>query len=102
VRLLGELHYYFVPLAIGVPFLMFDCLIYYRDKPKFDEEEKAIRRNNKLGRTNKQLVEEESEAKEDNHENNEDEDLPEGWFSIVDPDSGDVYYSNEITGETTW
>ena len=30
------------------------------------------------------------------------EDLPEGWFSILDPDSGDVYYSNEITGETTW
>ena len=33
---------------------------------------------------------------------NGDEDLLEGWFSIVDPDSGDVYYSNEITGETTW
>ena len=32
----------------------------------------------------------------------EDEDLPAGWFSIVDPDSGDVYYSNEVTGETTW
>lgn len=32
----------------------------------------------------------------------DDEDLPEGWFSIVDPDSGDVYYANEKTGATTW
>jgi hypothetical protein len=61
-----------------------------------------MRRNNKLGRTGKQLMCEEPEGQDDDDRNNEDEDLPEGWFSIVDPDSGDVYYSNEITGETTW
>jgi hypothetical protein len=59
-----------------------------------------MRRNNKLGRTGKQLMDEEPEGQDDDDRNNED--LPEGWFSIVDPDSGDVYYSNEITGETTW
>lgn len=43
------------------------------------------------------------EEEEDTQEEEEQlEDLPKGWFSIVDPDSGDVYYSNEITGETTW
>jgi len=28
--------------------------------------------------------------------------LPNGWFSVTDPASGDVYYCNEVTGETTW
>jgi hypothetical protein len=29
-------------------------------------------------------------------------DLPPGWFSVKDPDSADVYFCNEETGETTW
>lgn len=28
--------------------------------------------------------------------------LPSGWFSAVDKDSGDRYYCNEDTGETAW
>lgn len=32
----------------------------------------------------------------------DDEDLPPGWFAAVDEDSGDRYYCNEATGETTW
>ncbi|EJK46801.1 hypothetical protein THAOC_34514 [Thalassiosira oceanica] len=32
----------------------------------------------------------------------EDEGLPEGWYSSVDPDSGDTYYVNEATQETSW
>jgi len=42
--------------------------------------------------------------------NNDDEDspslqsenLPPGWFAAVDEDSGETYYCNEATGETTW
>ena len=30
------------------------------------------------------------------------EGLPEGWFSAVDPASGEPYYYNESTNETTW
>ena len=29
------------------------------------------------------------------------DDLPPGWFTAVDQDSGDTYYCNEATGETT-
>ena len=29
-------------------------------------------------------------------------DLPPDWTALVDPDSGDTYYANEKTGETTW
>ena len=29
-------------------------------------------------------------------------DIPSGWFAVTDPDSNDVYYCNEETGETTW
>ena len=32
----------------------------------------------------------------------QDDQLPNGWFSVTDPASGDVYYCNEVTGETTW
>ncbi|KAL7471648.1 hypothetical protein ACHAXS_012900, partial [Conticribra weissflogii] len=28
--------------------------------------------------------------------------LPPNWIELQDPDSGDVYYANELTGETTW
>jgi hypothetical protein len=31
-----------------------------------------------------------------------DEILPPGWFAAIDEDSGDHYYCNEVTGETTW
>jgi hypothetical protein len=31
-----------------------------------------------------------------------DENLLPGWFSAIDEDSGDQYYCNEVTGETTW
>ena len=30
------------------------------------------------------------------------QDLPPDWIALEDPDSGDVYYANEVTGETTW
>jgi hypothetical protein len=29
-------------------------------------------------------------------------DLPEGWAEAADPDSGEVYYFNDATGETSW
>lgn len=29
-------------------------------------------------------------------------DLPPNWTSAVDPDTGDTYYANIVTGETTW
>jgi outer membrane protein assembly factor BamB len=29
-------------------------------------------------------------------------DLPPGWFTATDPQSGEEYYVNEQTGETTW
>ena len=35
-------------------------------------------------------------------DDNDDDDLPPGWFTAVDQDSGDTYYCNEATGETTW
>lgn len=31
----------------------------------------------------------------------DDDDLPVGWFAVTDPQSGETYYANE-TGETTW
>lgn len=36
--------------------------------------------------------------------NNNDNDplLPPDWIALEDPDSGDVYYANEVTGESTW
>ena len=33
---------------------------------------------------------------------NVNEKLPLGWYAAVDEDSGDTYYCNEMTGETTW
>jgi hypothetical protein len=32
----------------------------------------------------------------------EENSLASGWFAVVDPQSGDVYYANELTGETSW
>ena len=83
------------------------------DKPQFDEEEREQRRKNKNLLEKEDSVEESDVQLElmdgeyndgdgDEPASEEDEELPEGWFSIVDPNSGDVYYSNEITGETTW
>jgi hypothetical protein len=84
------------------------------DKPQFDEDEKRERRRNKIVHRDDDVVEVDQDEQDGEEErideyekdaglgDNDDEDLPEGWFSIVDPDSGDVYYSNEITGETTW
>ena len=31
-----------------------------------------------------------------------DEELPENWFAVEDPVSGDTYYYNEVTNETSW
>lgn len=31
-----------------------------------------------------------------------DEELPENWFAVEDPLSGDTYYYNEVTNETSW
>jgi outer membrane protein assembly factor BamB len=28
--------------------------------------------------------------------------LASGWFAVVEPSSGDIYYANEETGETSW
>lgn len=38
----------------------------------------------------------------DDDTQDDDANLPDGWFSILDPDTGDTYYSNDVTGETTW
>jgi len=38
----------------------------------------------------------------DNRDDDNNDDLPPGWIAVVDPDSGDTYYVNEATGETTW
>ena len=83
------------------------------DKPQFDEEERERRRKNKSLREKEEKMDDSDQPLElpggENDDDDDDEpisveeeELPEGWFSIVDPDSGDVYYSNEITGETTW
>ena len=40
---------------------------------------------------------EEPEAEEPN-----DQDLPNGWTEVLDPNSGQVYYYNTISSETTW
>ncbi len=32
----------------------------------------------------------------------DDDNLPSGWFAVVDENSGETYYCNETTGETTW
>ena len=42
------------------------------------------------------------QKKSNNPESNGDNDLPHGWIASVDPVSGDEYYFNEGTGETTW
>jgi hypothetical protein len=39
---------------------------------------------------------------ESNNSGSVDNDLPPGWISSIDPDSGSEYYFNEETGETTW
>ncbi|KAL7482077.1 hypothetical protein ACHAWX_000165, partial [Stephanocyclus meneghinianus] len=81
-----------------------------RSSPQVQEEEHKL--------SSQQLNSHEDET-EDNAEpaSVDDEDLPEGWFSIVDPDSGDVlgqqkmlnndlsgdgYYANKNSGETSW
>jgi hypothetical protein len=38
----------------------------------------------------------------DDNDADDNNDMPSSWFAVVDPNSGDVYYCNEITGETTW
>jgi len=35
-------------------------------------------------------------------EEDDDDDLPEGWFSAIDPDSKERYYCNDQTGESQW
>ena len=40
--------------------------------------------------------------KVDDNDTDDNNDMPSSWFAVVDPNSGDVYYCNEITGETTW
>ena len=42
------------------------------------------------------------QKKSNNPESNGDNDLPHGWIASVVPVSGDEYYFNEGTGETTW
>lgn len=37
-----------------------------------------------------------------NEPNQNDDNLPPGWFAVTDPQSGDEYFVNEQTGETTW
>lgn len=32
----------------------------------------------------------------------DDDDLPDGWFALTDPQTGEEYYANEETGETSW
>ena len=32
----------------------------------------------------------------------EGDDLPDGWFGVTDPASGDTYYVHDQSGETTW
>jgi hypothetical protein len=32
----------------------------------------------------------------------EDSPLPSGWIELIDPSSGDAYYFNEVTNETSW
>ena len=39
---------------------------------------------------------------ESNNDESVDHDLPPGWIASVDPASGEEYYFNEDTGETTW
>jgi hypothetical protein len=39
---------------------------------------------------------------ESNNNESPDNDLPPGWIASIDPDSGEEYYFNEETGETTW
>lgn len=43
-------------------------------------------------------------GKDDNNDLQDDDNngLPPGWFAAVDEGSGDTYYCNEATGETTW
>jgi hypothetical protein len=89
------------------------------DKPQFDPEEEEKRQSSRgqrrpqdkmdkseEGEESSQLLDSEQFKSEDGTEDDDpasvDDELPEGWFLIVDPASGDVYYSNEITGETTW
>lgn len=62
------------------------------DRPIEDEEETS---------DSKMSSQDQPEFQNEQQDNNADEDLPPGWMSIVDPASGDVYYSNEF-GETTW
>ena len=38
----------------------------------------------------------------DDNDADDNNDMPLSWFAVVDPNSGDVYYCSEITGETTW
>ena len=35
-------------------------------------------------------------------DDDDDESLPEGWYSATDPDSNDLYYCNDETGESQW
>lgn len=35
-------------------------------------------------------------------EDDDDDDLPEGWFSAIDPETNERYYCNDQTGESQW
>lgn len=65
------------------------------DRPTFQQSSSSVGNNIPA---NAVEGEEEEEDETDNH----DDSLPPGWFGAVDEDSGDQYYCNEVTGETTW
>eukprot|EP00986_Skeletonema_menzelii_P002887 scaffold843_cov143-Skeletonema_menzelii.AAC.6 len=39
---------------------------------------------------------------EDDENEEDDDNLPEGWYSAIDPDSNERYYCNDETGESQW
>ena len=39
---------------------------------------------------------------EDDEDEKDDVNLPEGWYSAIDPDSNERYYCNDETGESQW
>ena len=82
-------------------------IVSYRDKPVDDDAPTYSPKNNDQPMQQQQRIQHEQNSPEftkgeSNNSGSVDNDLPPGWISSIDPDSGSEYYFNEETGETTW
>ena len=54
------------------------------------------------GENNDEPASDDSNQAQEQTKSENDNGLPEHWFAVDDPVSGDTYYYNEVTNETSW